>query len=182
MLEARKHPSSGPCKLILIISPDIDLGFQMGISLFYFEVVNLVKCCVNWGDWCFYLQTLINFGALPYWKVKIIIPRWILHLLKISCKWGNLLNYKILSQSRVHLGTVIFTFQYGKAPELIRIWRWKHHSPQLTQILTRLTTSEQKSEIAIWKPISISGLIININFQWPLEVCFLASNIFYLNV
>ena len=29
-------------------------------------------------------------------------------------------NYKRLSQGMVHLGTVIFTFQYGKAPELIR--------------------------------------------------------------
>ena len=50
MLEARKHPSNGHCKLILIISPDMDLGFQMAISLFYFEAVNLVKICVNRGD------------------------------------------------------------------------------------------------------------------------------------
>ena len=27
MLEARKHPSSGYCRFILIISPDMDLGF-----------------------------------------------------------------------------------------------------------------------------------------------------------
>ena len=47
MLEARKHPSNGHCKLILSISPDMDLSFQMAISLFYFEAVNLVKICVN---------------------------------------------------------------------------------------------------------------------------------------
>ena len=50
MLEARKHPYNGHCKLRLIISPDMDLGFQMAISLFYSEVVNLVKIYVNLGD------------------------------------------------------------------------------------------------------------------------------------
>ena len=29
---ARKHPSYGHCKLIWIIRPDMDLGFQMAIS------------------------------------------------------------------------------------------------------------------------------------------------------
>ena len=47
MLKARKDPYNGYCKLRLIISTDMDLGFQMAISLFYSEVVNLVKICVN---------------------------------------------------------------------------------------------------------------------------------------
>ena len=47
MFEARKHPSNGHYTFILIISPDMDLGFQMAISLLFFEVVNFVKFCVN---------------------------------------------------------------------------------------------------------------------------------------
>ena len=47
MLKARNHPSNGHCKLILIISPDMDIGFLMTISLLYSEVVNLVKSYVH---------------------------------------------------------------------------------------------------------------------------------------